>query len=119
MLRTNLVTESNNGTSYSCSKLLKGLARTYPILQCVACCPGYLNLEIAVEYRIYSINRPGRLLNFWILRMGAYSRWALIRGWSLTRINTVLQESIISIMRVVNQFLPIRSTLLSCSTPSI
>ena len=25
-------------------------------------------------YRIYSINRPGRLLNFWALRVGAYSR---------------------------------------------
>ena len=24
--------------------------------------------------RIYSINRPGRLLNFWTLRVGAYSR---------------------------------------------
>ena len=40
-------------------------------------------------YRIYSINRPGRLLNFWTLRVGAYSRWALIRGWALIRINTV------------------------------
>ena len=26
------------------------------------------------NYRIYSINRPGRLLNFWTLRGGAYSR---------------------------------------------
>ena len=33
-----------------------------------------------VSYRIYSINRPGRLLNFWTLRVGAYSRWVLIRG---------------------------------------
>ena len=32
-------------------------------------------------YRIYSINRPGRLLNFWALRVGTYSRWALIQGW--------------------------------------
>ena len=24
------------------------------------------------KYRIYSINRPGRLLNFWTLRVGAY-----------------------------------------------
>ena len=31
------------------------------------------------KYRIYSINRPGRLLNFWTLRVGAYSRWALIK----------------------------------------
>ena len=32
-----------------------------------------------ISYRIYSINRPGRLLNFWTLRVGAYSRWALIK----------------------------------------
>ena len=31
----------------------------------------------------------GRLLTFSALRMGAYSRWALIRGWALIRINTV------------------------------
>ena len=36
-------------------------------------------------YRIYSINRPGRLLNFWTLRVGAYSRWALIWGWALIK----------------------------------
>ena len=37
------------------------------------------------SYRIYSINRRGRLLNFWTLRVGAYSRWALIRGWALIK----------------------------------
>ena len=26
------------------------------------------------SYRIYSINHPGRLLNFWTLRVGAYLR---------------------------------------------
>ena len=26
-------------------------------------------------FRIYSINRPGRLFNFWILRVGSYSRF--------------------------------------------
>ena len=31
----------------------------------------------------------GRLLTFPACRMGAYSRWALIRGWALIRINTV------------------------------
>ena len=31
----------------------------------------------------------GRLLTFSAFRMGAYSRWALIRGWALSRINTV------------------------------
>ena len=31
----------------------------------------------------------GHLLSFSAFRMGAYSRWALIRGWALIRINTV------------------------------
>ena len=31
----------------------------------------------------------GRLLTFFAFRMGAYSTWALIRGWALIRINTV------------------------------
>ena len=33
--------------------------------------------------------RGGRLFTFSVFRMGAYSRWALIRGWALIRINTV------------------------------
>ena len=32
----------------------------------------------------------GRSLTFSAFRMGGYSRWALIRGWALIRINTVL-----------------------------
>ena len=31
----------------------------------------------------------GRLLTFCAFRVGTYSRWALIRGWALIRINTV------------------------------
>ena len=31
----------------------------------------------------------GRLLTNSTFRVGAYSRWALIRGWALNRINTV------------------------------
>ena len=31
----------------------------------------------------------GRLLTVFAFRMGAYSRWALIRDWALIRINTV------------------------------
>ena len=31
----------------------------------------------------------GRLLTFSASRMGAYSRWVLIRGWALIRINKV------------------------------
>ena len=33
-----------------------------------------------------------RLLTFSAFRMGAYSRWALIRGWALIRINTVTEK---------------------------
>ncbi len=44
---------------------------------------------VRVKYRVYSIKRPGRLLNFWTLSGGAYSRWALIRGGALNRINTI------------------------------
>ena len=47
------------------------------------------SLTQGLTYRIYSIKRPGRLFNFWTFRVGAYSRWALIRGWALNRINTV------------------------------
>ena len=36
-----------------------------------------------------------RLLTFSAFRMGAYSRWALIRGWALIRINTVLQSHVL------------------------
>ena len=43
---------------------------------------------LVANYRIYSINRPGRLLNFWTLRVGAYSRWALIRGWALIKFSS-------------------------------
>ena len=32
----------------------------------------------------------GRLSTFSAFMMGAYSRWALIRGWALIRINTTL-----------------------------
>ena len=36
--------------------------------------------------------QAGRLLIFSAFRMGAYSRWVLIRGWVLIRINTVYQR---------------------------
>ena len=34
----------------------------------------------------------GRLLTFSPFSMGAYSGWALIRGWAHTRINTVTHK---------------------------
>ena len=36
----------------------------------------------------------GHLLNLSAFRMGAYSRWALIRGWVLIRINTVISSHV-------------------------
>ena len=36
----------------------------------------------------------GRLLTFSAFRMGAYSRWALIRGWALNRINTAYRKTL-------------------------
>ena len=42
-----------------------------------------------VRIRVTSLFKAGRLLTFSAFRMGAYSRWALIRGWALIRINTV------------------------------
>ena len=51
--------------------------------------------EVAVDvsststrYRIYWIHRPRRVLNFWTMRVCAYSRWALIRGWVLIKFST-------------------------------
>ena len=35
---------------------------------------GFNLMTFLRQYGIYSINRPGRLLNFWTLRVGAYSR---------------------------------------------
>ena len=37
----------------------------------------------------------GRLLTFSAFRMGVYSRWALIRGRALIRINTVISTMMI------------------------
>ena len=45
-------------------------------------------------YRIYSINRPERLLNFWTLKMGAYLRWALIRGCALIKFSPFLASKV-------------------------
>ena len=35
----------------------------------------------------------GPLSTFSVFSMGAYSRWALIRGWALIRINTVTRKT--------------------------
>ena len=37
----------------------------------------------------------GRLLTFSTFRVGAYSRWVLIQGWALKRINTVFYSRLL------------------------
>ena len=40
----------------------------------------------------------GRLLIFSAFRMGAYSRWRLIRGWVLIRINAVRAQKMVRVI---------------------
>ena len=35
---------------------------------------------------------PGRWLNFWTLRVGAYSRWALTQGWAQIELSQAVKE---------------------------
>ena len=46
-------------------------------------------LSLILRRRGGRLFEAGRLLTFSAFRMGAYSKWALIRGWALIRINTV------------------------------
>ena len=46
-------------------------------------------LSLILRRRGGRLFEAGRLLTLSAFRMGAYSRWALIRGWALIRINTV------------------------------
>ena len=60
-----------------------------------ACLKGHLKInQQRTFFRIYSINRPGRLLNFWTLRVGAYSRWAFIRGWALIKFSPFSESEV-------------------------
>ena len=57
---------------------------------------GRVSYYLLVEFLWKGVGWGGRLfvagclLVFSAFRMGAYSRWALIRGWALSRINTVI-----------------------------
>ena len=44
----------------------------------------------------------GRLLTFSAFRMGAYSRWALIRGWALIQINTVTDSMSFNLLLLIS-----------------
>ena len=50
---------------------------------------GRVSFYLLLEFLWEGVGWGGRLLTFSALRMGGYSRWALIRGWALNRINTV------------------------------
>ena len=54
----------------------------------------------------------GRLLTFSAFRMGTYSRWALIRGWALIRINTVNDKRVHGwVQKVSTSVLPLHYKL--------
>ena len=52
---------------------------------------GRVSYDLLLEFLWEGVGWGGRLIVFSAFRMGAYSRWALIRGWALNRINTVLK----------------------------
>ena len=56
----------------------------------------YYPYYILLEFLWEGVGWGGPLLTFCAFRMGAYSRWALIRGRALIRINTV--HNTVSIM---------------------
>ena len=60
----------------------------------------------------------GRLLTFSAFRMGAYSRWALIRGWALIRINTVISMQFAVFLCYSVQFCGVRTPLTPPSVTS-
>ena len=48
----------------------------------------------------------GSLLTFSAFRMGAYSRWVLIRGWALIRINPDRVLRSVALLITLHQFAP-------------
>ena len=52
---------------------------------------GRVSYYLLLEFLWEGVGWGGRLLTFSAFRMGAYSRWVLIRGWVPNRINTVLK----------------------------
>ena len=65
------------------SSLWEGL-----LLSLIGVCVGGSGVGVGA----YLLFEAGRLLTFSAFRMGAYSRWALIRGWVLIRMNTVNEQ---------------------------
>ena len=48
---------------------------------------GRVSFYLLLEFLSEGVGLGGRLLTFSAFRMGGYSRWALIRGWAVNRIN--------------------------------
>ena len=58
------------------------------------------SLRIKSNYlRLGLLFEAGRLLTFSAFRMGAYSRWGLIRGWVLIRINAVRAQNMVRVIK--------------------
>ena len=53
----------------------------------------FIQFQFQSHYHSSGWGGGGRLLTFSAFRMDAYSRWALIRGWALIRIKTVVQTT--------------------------
>ena len=64
----------------------------------------------AFEWEGRGVGLSGSLLTFSAFRMGAYSRWALIRGWALIRINPDGVLGSITLLTTLNQFAPTAPT---------
>ena len=90
--KSTLITISLKSTFCTCGNSTHNIAEIswswlfFALCSCFACSRFWGRIKNI--YCIYSINRPRRLLNFWTLRVGAYSRWALIRGWALIKFSS-------------------------------
>ena len=61
----------------------------------------FLTYYLLFEFVWEGVGWGWALINFAAFRMGAYSRWALIRGWSLIPISTVFNLSVEHFWRFV------------------
>ena len=79
---------------------------------------GRVSYHLLLEFLLEGVGwgwcsfEAGRLLTFSAFRMGAYSRWALIRGWVLNRIDTVMHE-------FIPAFLILKFYIYTCPFPSV
>ena len=60
----------------------------------------YIGVSVGGSGVGWALIRGWALINFFCLRMGAYSRLALIRGWALNRINAVNKSALPTIEKL-------------------